>query len=59
MRVDPGSLPHRAMRPQASHAPPTALRPKAILLESLEMNWVLVDDTKGNHRAQMQWVVER
>lgn len=25
----------------------------------LHMNWVLVDDTKGNHRAQMQWVVDR
>jgi hypothetical protein len=22
------------------------------------MNWVLVDDTKGNPRAQMRWVVE-
>jgi len=25
----------------------------------LHMNWVLVDDTKGNHRAQMRWVVDR
>lgn len=25
----------------------------------LHMNWVLVDDTKGNHRAQVQWVVDR
>jgi hypothetical protein len=24
----------------------------------LHMNWVLVYDTKGNHRAQIQWVVE-
>jgi hypothetical protein len=27
--------------------------------DSLHMNWVLVDDTKGNHRAQMRWVVDR
>ena len=26
---------------------------------SLHMNWVLVDDTKGDHRAQMRWVVDR
>jgi len=26
---------------------------------SLHMNWVLVDETKGNHRAQMRWVVDR
>jgi hypothetical protein len=25
----------------------------------LHMNWVLVDDTKGNCRAQMRWVVDR
>jgi hypothetical protein len=25
----------------------------------LHMNWVLVDDTKGNRRAQVQWVVDR
>jgi hypothetical protein len=25
----------------------------------LHMNWVLVDDTKGNHRAQMRWAVDR
>jgi len=25
---------------------------------SLHMNWILVDDTKGNPRAQMRWVVE-
>jgi hypothetical protein len=25
----------------------------------LHMNWVLVDDSKGNHRAQMRWVVDR
>ena len=25
----------------------------------LHMNWVLVDDTKGNPRAQMRWVVDR
>ena len=24
----------------------------------LHMNWVLVDDTKGNPRVQMRWVVE-
>ena len=24
----------------------------------LHMNWVLVDDTKGNPRAQLRWVVE-
>jgi len=24
----------------------------------LHMNWVLVDDTKGNHQAQMRWVVD-
>ena len=24
----------------------------------LHMNWVLVDDTRGNHRAQMLWVVD-
>jgi hypothetical protein len=23
------------------------------------MDWVLVDDTKGNPRAQMRWVVDR
>jgi hypothetical protein len=23
----------------------------------LHMNWLWVDDKKGNHRAQMQWVV--
>jgi hypothetical protein len=28
-------------------------------LNPLHMNWVLVDDTKGNHRAQMRWVVDR
>ena len=26
---------------------------------SLHMNWLLVNDTKGNHRAQMRWVVDR
>jgi len=26
---------------------------------SLHMNWDLVDDTKGNFRAQMRWVVNR
>jgi hypothetical protein len=26
---------------------------------SLHMNWVLVDETKENHRAQMRWVVDR
>jgi hypothetical protein len=26
---------------------------------SLHMSWVLVDDTKGNHRIQMRWVVDR
>jgi hypothetical protein len=26
----------------------------------LHMNWVFpVDDTEGNHRAQMRWVVDR
>jgi hypothetical protein len=25
----------------------------------LHMNWVLVDDTKGNSPAQMRWVVDR
>jgi hypothetical protein len=25
----------------------------------LHLNWVLIDDTKGNHRAQMLWVVDR
>jgi hypothetical protein len=25
----------------------------------LHMNWVLVDETKGNCRAQMRWVVDR
>jgi hypothetical protein len=25
----------------------------------LHMNWVLIDDTEGNHRAQMRWVVDR
>jgi len=25
----------------------------------LHMKWILVDDTNGNHRAQMQWVVDR
>ena len=25
----------------------------------LNMNWVLVDDTKGNHPAQMRWVIDR
>ncbi len=24
----------------------------------LHMNWTVVDDTKGNHRTQMRWVVE-
>jgi hypothetical protein len=28
-------------------------------LNPLHMNWVLVDDTKGNPRAQMRWVVDR
>ena len=23
------------------------------------MNWILVNDTKGNHRVQMRWVVDR
>jgi len=26
---------------------------------SLHMNWVPVDDTKGNHQAQLRWVVDR
>ena len=26
---------------------------------SLHMSWALVDDTKGNHRVQMRWVVDR
>ena len=26
---------------------------------SLHMNWILVDDTKGNPRTQMRWVVDR
>ena len=25
----------------------------------VHMNWVLVDDTKGNLRAQVRWVVDR
>ena len=25
----------------------------------LHMNWILVDDIKGNSRAQVRWVVER
>ncbi len=25
----------------------------------LHMNWVLVDDTKGNSLAQMRWVADR
>jgi len=25
----------------------------------LHMKWVLVDDTKGNPRPQMRWVVDR
>jgi hypothetical protein len=25
----------------------------------LHMNWALVDDTKGNPRLQMRWVVDR
>jgi hypothetical protein len=25
----------------------------------LHMNWVLADDTKGDRRAQMRWVVAR
>jgi hypothetical protein len=25
----------------------------------LQMNWVLVDDTKGNPRAQMRWAVDQ
>jgi len=25
----------------------------------LHMKWVLIDDTKGNPRAQMRWVVNR
>jgi hypothetical protein len=25
----------------------------------LHVNWVVIDDTKGNHRAQMLWVVDR
>jgi hypothetical protein len=28
-------------------------------VNSLHMNWVLVDDTKANPRAQMRWVVDR
>ncbi len=27
-------------------------------LNLLHMNWVLVDGTRGNPRAQMRWVVE-
>ena len=27
-------------------------------LNPLHMDWVLVDDTKGNPRAQMRWMVE-
>jgi hypothetical protein len=27
-------------------------------LNPLHMNWVLIDDTKGNPRAQLRWVVE-
>ena len=34
------ALPHRAKRPYAAHAPPTASRPKAILLENLEEAFV-------------------
>jgi hypothetical protein len=26
---------------------------------ALHMKWALVDDTKGNPRAQMRWVVDR
>lgn len=25
----------------------------------LHLNWVVVDDTKGNHRTQMRWVVDQ
>jgi len=28
-------------------------------LNPLHMTWVLVNDTKGNLRAQMRWVVDR
>ncbi len=28
-------------------------------LNPLHMNWVLVDDPKGNPRAQMRWVVDQ
>ena len=28
-------------------------------LNPLHMNWVLVDDTKGNPRVQMRWVANR
>ena len=26
---------------------------------SLHMNWLLIADTEGNHRAQMQWVIDQ
>lgn len=28
-------------------------------LNPLHMNWFLVDDTRGNPRAQMRWAVDR
>jgi hypothetical protein len=28
-------------------------------INALHMNWVLVDDTKGNPRTQMRWVGDR
>jgi len=34
------ALPQRAKRPHASHAPPTVLRLKAVLLEDLEKAFV-------------------
>jgi len=37
--------------------PPVHQKYKAEL-NPLQMNWVLGDDTKGNPRARMRWVVE-
>ena len=39
--------------------PPPAHEKYEKKLNSLHMNWVVVDDTKGNHRVQMRWVVDR
>src|SRR5512133_3246977 len=60
------ALPHRAKRLHASRAPPTALRPKAILLENLEEayvrrssisipNWFVANTSTSSGREGTMW----